>query len=89
MVTPYAVIGIAPASAQYGGSGVLIWPIHHVASVLAIMGSHGTIAGVPWIFQPVAKPPVKAPAPEDLAALGYRLIRTPLWTARPVTSARP
>ena len=28
----------------------VIWPIHHVASVPAIMGVHGTIASVPWTF---------------------------------------
>jgi hypothetical protein len=35
----------------------VIWPIHHVASVPAIMGIHGTIASVPWILmQTVVSP---------------------------------
>jgi hypothetical protein len=32
------------------GRRALIWPIYHVVSVPAIMGIHGTIASVPWIF---------------------------------------
>ena len=32
------------------GRRALIWPIHHIASVPAIMGIQGTMASVPWIF---------------------------------------
>jgi hypothetical protein len=44
-------------SLNQAGRRALIWPIHHVASVPAIMGIHGTIASVPWIFmQTVVSP---------------------------------
>jgi hypothetical protein len=47
----------APGTQQRltAGRRALIWPIHRVASVPAIIGIHGTIASVPWKFQPVAK----------------------------------
>jgi hypothetical protein len=35
---------------QIGGSVRAIWPTYHVVSFPAIMGVHGTIATMPWIF---------------------------------------
>jgi hypothetical protein len=48
---------------QIGGSARVIWPIHHVASVPAIMGIHGTIASVPWIFMQTVVSPERAQVP--------------------------
>jgi len=51
----------------------VMWPIHHVASVPAIMGIRGTIASVPWIFMQTVMPADRA----HLAAMSSLAYKVP------------
>jgi hypothetical protein len=64
-----AVSSTAELPSISAGLRALIWPIHHVTSVPAIMGIHGTIASVPWIFMRT----VVSPERVHYAADGVRL----------------
>ena len=70
------------------GRRALIWPIHHIASVPAIMGIQGTMASVPWIFvQTMVSPghpdlPLPARGSVAVASRGVMyVIFTVVWPA--------
>ena len=59
------------SSLDVGASAVpraLIWPTYHVASVPAIMGVHGTIASLSWIFMQAIVPRERAHMPHRARA---------------------
>jgi hypothetical protein len=60
------------------GRRTLIGPIYHVASVPAVMGIHGTIASVPWIFVQTVMPADRA----HLAAMSCLAYEVPGGAAR-------
>jgi len=51
------------------GRRALIWPIHHVANVPAIMDIHGTIASVLRIFVQTVASPQRAHMPRRVRLL--------------------
>ena len=50
-----------------GGLARLFGPTYHVVSVPAILGVHGTIASVPWIFMQAIEPRERAHMPLSVA----------------------
>jgi hypothetical protein len=54
------------------GRRAVIWPIHHVASVPAIMGIHETIASVSWIFMRTVVSPERAHMPHSGSSPSYQ-----------------